>query len=69
MHHAGRHARRLGVPVTMATQAGSTEDEDFPGLAALILPSGEIARLPDWRPGSLIVDVGTEVTVHPTDAA
>jgi predicted amidohydrolase len=30
------HARRLGVPVAMATQAGATEDEDFPGLAALV---------------------------------
>src|SRR5919106_3464046 len=29
---AVRHARRLGVPVAMATQAGSTEEEDFPGL-------------------------------------
>jgi predicted amidohydrolase len=54
---AVRHARRVGVPVAMATQAGSTEDEDFPGLAALVSPSGEVARLPDWRPGCLVVDV------------
>ena len=66
---AVRHARRLGVPVAMATQAGSTEDEDFPGLAALVSPSGEVARLPGWRPGSLIVEVGTDVTVHPSGAA
>jgi predicted amidohydrolase len=42
---AVQHARRLAVPVAMATQAGSTEDEDFPGLAALVLPSGEVALL------------------------
>ena len=54
---AVRHARRLGVPVAMATQAGSTEDEDFPGLAALVSPAGEVARLPDWRPGCLVVEV------------
>jgi predicted amidohydrolase/ADP-ribose pyrophosphatase YjhB (NUDIX family) len=63
------HARRLGVPVAMATQAGATEDEDFPGLAALVTPSGEVARLPDWRPGSLVVDVAADVTVHPVREA
>ena len=63
--HAVRHARRLAVPVAMATQAGSTEDQDFPGLAALVLPSGEVARLPDWRTGSLVVEVAVDVTVYP----
>jgi predicted amidohydrolase len=53
------------VPVAMATQAGSTEDEDFPGLAALVSPAGEVARLPDWRPGSLVVEVAADVTVDP----
>ena len=64
-----RHARRLGVPVAMATQAGSTEDEDFPGLAALVSPAGEVARLPDWREGSLVVEAGDDVTVHPVREA
>jgi predicted amidohydrolase len=63
--HAVRHARRLGVPVAMATQAGSTEDEDFPGLAALVTPAGAVARLPDWRAGSLVAEVAADVTVHP----
>jgi predicted amidohydrolase len=55
---ARRHAQRSGVWIAMATQAGSTVDEDFPGIAALIAPSGEVvARLPDWRPGLLTVDV------------
>jgi predicted amidohydrolase/ADP-ribose pyrophosphatase YjhB (NUDIX family) len=62
---AVRHARRLGVPVAMATQAGATEDEDFPGLAALVSPAGEVARLPDWRPGCLVVEVAADLTVHP----
>ena len=56
--NARRQAKRLGVWVGMATQAGSTVDEDFPGIAALIDPNGEIvSRLPDWRPGTLIVDI------------
>jgi len=49
----------------MATQAGSTEDEDFSGLAALVSPAGEVARLPDWRPGSLVAEVAADPTVHP----
>jgi predicted amidohydrolase len=67
---AVRHARQLGVWVAMATQAGSTEDEDFPGLAALVRPDGEVAaRLPDWRPGRLVVDVPVPVTVEPAREA
>jgi predicted amidohydrolase len=55
---AQRQASRLGVWVAMATQAGSTIDEDFPGIAALIDPTGAIVeRLPDWRPGTLVVDI------------
>jgi len=53
----------------MATQAGATEDEDFPGLAALVSPDGQVARLPDWRPGSLVVEVAADVTVHPVREA
>ncbi len=55
---ARRHARRLGLWIALAGQAGSTVDEDFPGLAALIGPDGGvIARLPDWRAGALLVDI------------
>lgn len=65
-----RHARELGLWVAMATQAGSTEDEDFPGLAALVRPDGEVvARLPDWRPGTLVVDVPVAVEVEPVREA
>jgi len=56
--NAQRQAKRLNLWVGMATQAGSTIDEDFPGIAALIDPNGEIvARLPDWRPGTLVVEI------------
>jgi len=55
---AQRHARRLGLWVALAGQAGATADEDFPGLAALVGPDGGVAaRLPDWRPGVLTVDI------------
>lgn len=63
---ARHHARRLGVWVAMATQAGSTGDEDFPGAAALVAPTGEVLdRLPDWRPGTLVVEVPVATDVEP----
>jgi predicted amidohydrolase len=52
------HARERGLWIALATQAGSAHDEDFPGVAALIDPEGNVrAELPDWREGNLIVDV------------
>jgi predicted amidohydrolase len=55
---ARRHARRLGIWIALAGQAGSTADEDFPGLAGLVAPGGRVAaRLPDWREGALTVDI------------
>jgi predicted amidohydrolase len=55
---ARRHARRLGLWIALAGQAGSVSDEDFPGLAALVGPDGAVAaRLPDWRAGTLIVEI------------
>ena len=55
---ARRHARRLGLWVALAGQAGATADEDFPGFAALVGPDGAVtARLPDWRAGVLPVDI------------
>jgi len=58
---ASRHARRRGQWIALAGQAGSTVDEDFPGLAALVGPDGEVtSRLPDWRPGVLLADISCE---------
>lgn len=47
---AKRHAARLALWIALAGQAGSTVDEDFPGLAALVDPGGEVVEsLPDWQ--------------------
>lgn len=52
------HASRLHVAIAMSTQAGATVDEDFPGIAALISPEGDVIdRLPDWRTGTLVVEL------------
>jgi len=58
LEEARRQAIRLGVTVAMATQAGVTVDENFPGIAALVSPDGAVLdRLPDWQPGTLVVDL------------
>lgn len=47
-----------GQLLAISTQAGATDDEDFPGWAALLGPGGKvIAELPDWREGRLVVDL------------
>jgi predicted amidohydrolase len=57
---ASRQARRLGLWIALSTQAGATADEDFPGLAALVDPMGAVVcALPDWREGTLLVDIPT----------
>jgi predicted amidohydrolase len=56
--NAIRNAKRLNVPVAMATQAGATVDEDFPGLAALVSAGGKVVQqTPDWDPADLIVEI------------
>ena len=54
---AARLLRRDQVLV-VSTQAGATDDEDFPGWAAVLEPGGNVAaELPDWREGTLIVEL------------
>jgi predicted amidohydrolase len=53
-----RHARRHGLWIAISSQAGATADEDFPGLAALVAPTGAVvARTPDWHEASLVVEL------------
>lgn len=50
----GRYARDLGVYIAVATQAGRTVDEDFPGGGYLFGPDGAcLAATPDWAEGVL----------------
>ena len=52
--------------MALATQAGSTADEDFPGIAALVDPAGEVvARLPDWHAGTLVVSLPRRAGARP----
>ena len=52
------YAKELDIWIATAGQSGTTIDENFPGWAALINPSGKIvAELPDWREATLTVDI------------
>lgn len=52
------YSRENGISIAVATQAGRTSDEDFPGGGYLFGPRGELlAATPDWREGALYVDV------------
>jgi predicted amidohydrolase len=55
---ACRHARERKLWIAIATQAGTTDDEDFPGLAALVDPRGDVVvQTPDWTAADLVVEV------------
>ena len=53
-------SRAGGTYIAVATQAGRTIDEDFPGGGYVFDPAGElIAATPDWSEGVLYVHVAT----------
>jgi (R)-amidase len=54
----GRSAREHGIYIAVATQAGRTRDEDFPGGGYLFGPDGALlAATPDGREGVLYADL------------
>lgn len=55
----GAYARDHGVHIAVATQAGRTIDEDFPGGGYVFDPGGAvIAATVDWREGLLVANLG-----------
>lgn len=54
-------ARRLLRPggwLAVSTQSGATDDEDFPGWAALVGAGGRVVdEIHDWQEGTLVVDL------------
>ncbi len=60
--YLGAHARKYGLWIAVATQAGRTVDEDFPGGGYLFAPDGNrVHGTRDWSPGAscLAIDVST----------
>ena len=61
MAKLGRYARENGIAIAVATQAGRTVDEDFPGGGYLFAPDGAcLAATPDWAEGTLYAVVSRE---------
>jgi len=54
----GRYAREHGLTIAVATQAGRTVDEDFPGGGYIFGPDGRcLVESDDWSPGVLYAEV------------
>jgi predicted amidohydrolase len=52
------YARDFGIWIVVATQAGRTVDEDFPGGGFVFAPSGErVFATPDGAPGALYLEI------------
>ena len=59
--YLSRWARRHGIWVAVATQAGRTVDEDFPGGGYVFAPDGQrLFATPDWSPGAAYLELDFE---------
>jgi predicted amidohydrolase len=62
-HKLGAYAAKYKIWIGVATQAGRTVDEDFPGGGYLFAPDGRcLFATPDWSEGAVFleIDLGTE---------
>jgi predicted amidohydrolase len=60
---AGAYAAAHGLWICVATQAGRTSDEDFPGGGYVFAPDGTcVAESGDWAEGVLYADIAVEPT-------
>lgn len=56
--HLSRHARKHKYWIGVATQAGRTTDEDFPGGGYLFAPTGQrLYATAGWAPGAVYLDI------------
>lgn len=56
-----RYTRDNGIWVAVATQAGRTIDEDFPGGGYVFAPDGRrLYATPDWSPGAVYLELDFE---------
>ena len=54
----GRYAAAHGIWIAVATQAGRTRDEDFPGGGYVFSPTGDLLyRSPDWSEGAAYLEI------------
>lgn len=56
--YLSRYAKKYDIWVAVATQAGRTVDEDFPGGGYVFAPNGQrLYATPDWLPGAVYLDI------------
>jgi predicted amidohydrolase len=56
--YLSQYTRDYGVWIAVATQAGRTVDEDFPGGGYLFAPDGRrLFATPDWSPGAVYLEI------------
>ena len=59
--HLADYAKKYGIWIAVATQAGRTVDEDFPGGGYVFSPDGNrVYATPDWLPGAAYVKLDFE---------
>lgn len=57
----GVYAKKYGIWIAVATQAGRTIDEDFPGGGYVFTPGGRrLFATPDWSPGAAYLEIDLE---------
>lgn len=55
------YAKKYGIWIAVATQAGRTTDEDFPGGGYVFAPDGNrVYATPDWLPGAAYIELDLE---------
>lgn len=56
--YLSEYAKEYNLWIAVATQAGRTEDEDFPGGGYLFAPNGIcLYATPDWMPGAAYLEI------------
>jgi len=59
--YLSRYAQEMNAWILVATQAGATIDEDFPGGAFVFAPNGHRAfATSDWQPGAVFLEIDLE---------
>ncbi len=60
-NYLSRYARMYGLWIAVATQAGRTVDEDFPGGGYVFAPDGQrLFATPDWSAGEVFLELDLE---------
>jgi predicted amidohydrolase len=61
LRRLGKYAKKYGIWIAVATQAGRTSDEDFPGGGYVFNPDGQrVYATKDWNPCEVYLEIDLE---------